>query len=168
MFGLEISSHFKALTALLRKIFFLFRKKNQQLKFLWTVLQSAEWSKEWCSLHSCTLWPLHTILTLNISVGRWCYSILPAKVATWEGILVLPEASKKWLTDICVISLNLCEMPLQLMLLWSLSCNGQLPLFPIKRSVTQQLLTCLLCLHNDVMRLVHVTSTLTCKKAYGR
>lgn len=33
------------------------------------------------------------------------------------------------------------------------------------RQFTQLQLTCLLCLHNDIMRLVHVTSTLTCKKA---
>lgn len=34
-----------------------------------------------------------------------------------------------------------------------------------KRQFTHLLLTCLLCLHDDIMRLVHVTSTLTCKKA---
>lgn len=33
MFGLEISSHFKALTALNRKTFFLFRKKTNNLNF---------------------------------------------------------------------------------------------------------------------------------------
>lgn len=167
MFGLEISSHFKALTALLRKIFFLFRKKNNNLNFCELFCNLLNEAKNDVLY---TLW-LHSLTTAHYTNSEHqCRQVvlLPAKVATWEGILVLPEASKKWLTDICVISLNLCEMPLRLMLLWSLSCNGQLPLFPIKRSVTQQLLTCLLCLHNDVMRLVHVTSTLTCKKAYGR
>lgn len=93
-----------------QNIFFLKKKKNN-LKF--------------CKL----FWSLLTILTLNITVGWWCYSILPAKVG--EGIMVLPEASKKWLTDICVISLVPCEMLAIAIntVVISLYWNGQLPLF---------------------------------------
>lgn len=67
------------------------------------------------------------------------------------------------MTDICVTcfilhdTLSISFNAILISLFW----NGQFPLFvTIKRQVTQLLLTCLLCLHNDIMRLIHVTSTL--------